>query len=77
MSYPITTVKVTIRSLAANLPEYLVPLTAAMTYVYYDIVILTQKSLYFLHNGYMSSCEKKLNGYVNLENSWISKHKNS
>ena len=36
-------------------------------YVYYDIVILTQKSLYFLHNGYMSSCEKKLNGYVNLK----------
>ena len=35
--------------------------------VYYDIVILAQKSLYFLHNGYMSSCEKKLNGYVNLK----------
>ena len=34
---------------------------------YHDIVILTQKSLYFLHNGYMSSCEKKLNGYVNLK----------
>ena len=36
-------------------------------YVYYDIVILTEKSLYFLHNGYMSSCEKILNGYVNLK----------
>ena len=36
-------------------------------YVYYDIVILTQKSLYFLHNGYTSSCERKLNGYINLK----------
>ena len=35
--------------------------------VYYDIIILTEKSLYFLHNGYMISCEKKLNGYVNLK----------
>ena len=36
-SYPIATtnVKVTIRSLAANSPEYSVPLTAAVTYILY------------------------------------------
>ena len=45
-----------------------------MLSVYYDIAILTQKSLYFLHNGYMSTCENKLNGYVNLKRTVADKY---